>query len=161
MAIRFSKSVRQLWLKSIKRFQPVLMLVSSKLSFEPSQHRPPRMAAEVALLPRSRGKKPRRILWLSVPREQQKLRHQPSAGPFSRKDRRPLGNHSIVLRLWPWNLRRLYPQSGGIPPPPAPRGPPPPLWSALPSPPNPSPCPRRRNLHFLPHLPTPSLPKSM
>ncbi|GFN76788.1 hypothetical protein PoB_000329400 [Plakobranchus ocellatus] len=44
----------------------------------------------------------------------------------------PLGNHSIVLCLWPWNLRRLYLQSGKIPPRPAPRGPSPPLWSALP-----------------------------
>ncbi|GFO24101.1 nucleic-acid-binding protein from mobile element jockey [Plakobranchus ocellatus] len=58
-----------------------------------------------------KGKKPKRILWLSVPREQQKLRHQPSAGPKSRKDRRPLGKRSIVLRLWPWKLRRLDPQS--------------------------------------------------
>ncbi|GFN78765.1 hypothetical protein PoB_000527100 [Plakobranchus ocellatus] len=65
-----------------------------------------------------KGQKPKRVLRLSVPREQQKRKYQPSAGPKSRKDRRPLGNHSIVLRLWPWNLRRLYPQSRGIPPPP-------------------------------------------
>ncbi|GFO27741.1 nucleic-acid-binding protein from mobile element jockey [Plakobranchus ocellatus] len=60
-----------------------------------------------------RGKKPRRILQLSVPREQQNLRHQPSAGPKGRKDSRSLGKHSIILHLWPWKLRRLYPQSGG------------------------------------------------
>ncbi|GFO40966.1 hypothetical protein PoB_006747100 [Plakobranchus ocellatus] len=71
------------------------------------------MAAEVPLLPHPSGKKPRGILRLSVPREQQKLKYQPSAGPKSRKDRRPLGKHSIVLRLWRWKLRRLYPQSGG------------------------------------------------
>ncbi|GFO46799.1 hypothetical protein PoB_007330400 [Plakobranchus ocellatus] len=45
------------------------------------------------------GKKPRRILRLPVPREQQKPKYQPSAGPKSPKDRRPLGKHSIVLRL--------------------------------------------------------------
>ncbi|GFO15147.1 hypothetical protein PoB_004165200 [Plakobranchus ocellatus] len=134
------------------------MLVRSRLSFERSQQRSPRMAAEVAFLPRPRGKQPRRILRLSIPREQQKLRHQPSAGPKSRKDRRPPGNHFIVLRLWPWNLRRLYPESGGIPPPPASRGPLPPLWSTLSPPPNPNPPPhptprpRRRNRKDL-HLP--------
>ncbi|GFN82814.1 RNA-directed DNA polymerase from mobile element jockey [Plakobranchus ocellatus] len=103
MAVRFSKPVRQLWLKSIKRFQPVLMLVPSRPSFERSQQRFPRMAAEVPLLPRPRGKKPRRILRLPVPREQQKQKYQPSAGPKSRKVRRPLGKQSIVLRLWPWS----------------------------------------------------------
>ncbi|GFN81868.1 hypothetical protein PoB_000837400 [Plakobranchus ocellatus] len=35
-------------------------------------------------------KKPRRILRFSVPREQQKPKYQPSAGPKSQKDRRPL-----------------------------------------------------------------------
>ncbi|GFO50066.1 retrovirus-related pol polyprotein from type-1 retrotransposable element r1 [Plakobranchus ocellatus] len=127
------------------------------------------MAAEVPLLPRPRGKKPRKILRLPVPREQQKLKYQPSAGPKSQKDRRPLGKLSIVLRLWRLMLRMLYPQSGGIPPPPAPRGPPPPLWSALPHPPNPNPPPnpasrsRRRNpkvLRLPLRLPTPSPPKS-
>ncbi|GFO45335.1 hypothetical protein PoB_007184000 [Plakobranchus ocellatus] len=113
MAVRFSKPVRQLWLKSIKRFQPVLMLVPSRPSFERSQQRSPRMAAEVPLLPRPRGKKPRRILRLPVPRKQQKPKCQPSAGSKSRKE----GKHSIVLRLWPWMLRIRYPQSGGIPPP--------------------------------------------
>ncbi|GFN87433.1 RNA-directed DNA polymerase from mobile element jockey [Plakobranchus ocellatus] len=50
------------------------------------------MAAEVPLLPRPRGKKkPRRILRLPVPREQQKLKYQPNAGPKSPKDRMPLG----------------------------------------------------------------------
>ncbi|GFO02030.1 hypothetical protein PoB_002853500 [Plakobranchus ocellatus] len=121
----------RLWLKSAKRFQPVLMFVPLRLNFKRSQQRSPRMAAEVPILLRSRGKKPRRILRLPVPREQQKRRHQPSAGPKNRKDRKTLGKHSIVLRLWPWKLRRLYPQSGGIPPPPVPRGTPPPLWSAL------------------------------
>ncbi|GFO04051.1 Gag-like protein [Plakobranchus ocellatus] len=99
----------------------------------------PRMAAEVPLLPRPKGKKPRRILRLPILREQQKSKYQPSAGPKSRKDRRPLGKQSIILRLWPWMLRIRYPQSGRIPPPPAPRGPPPPLWSDLPPPPNPNP----------------------
>ncbi|GFO40935.1 nucleic-acid-binding protein from mobile element jockey [Plakobranchus ocellatus] len=115
-------------------------------------------------------KKPRRILRLPVPREQQKPKYQPSAGPKSKKDRRPLGKQSIVLRLWPWILRIRYPQSGGIPPPPAPRGLPPPLWSAPHPPPNssppsnPVPRPRRRNpkvLRLPPRFPTPSLPKSM
>ncbi|GFN81944.1 RNA-directed DNA polymerase from mobile element jockey [Plakobranchus ocellatus] len=46
---------------------------------------------------------------------------------------------TLFLLLWRWMLRILYPQSGGIPPPPSPRGPPPPLWSALPPPPNPNP----------------------
>ncbi|GFO22887.1 nucleic-acid-binding protein from mobile element jockey [Plakobranchus ocellatus] len=32
----FQQAVSQLWLKSIKRFQPVLMLVPSRLSFERS-----------------------------------------------------------------------------------------------------------------------------
>ncbi|GFO13699.1 hypothetical protein PoB_004020400 [Plakobranchus ocellatus] len=72
MAVHFSKPVRQLLLNSIKRFQPELLLVPSNLSFERSQQRSPRMAAEVPLLPRPRGKKPRRILRLPVPREQQK-----------------------------------------------------------------------------------------
>ncbi|GFN99156.1 nucleic-acid-binding protein from mobile element jockey [Plakobranchus ocellatus] len=88
----------------------------------------------------------------------------------SKKDRRPLEKPSIILRLWRWMLRILYPQSGGIPPPPAPRGPPPPLWSALlpppnPNPhPNPTPCPRRRNpkvLRLPLRLPTPLPPRSM
>ncbi|GFO32996.1 hypothetical protein PoB_005950100 [Plakobranchus ocellatus] len=57
------------------------------------------------------------------------------------KSQEALGKHSIVLRLWPWMLRIRYPQSGGIPQPPAPQGPPPPLWSALPPPPNPNPPP--------------------
>ncbi|GFO31036.1 hypothetical protein PoB_005754100 [Plakobranchus ocellatus] len=99
------------------------------------------MEAEVPLLPRPRGNKFKRILRLPVPREQQKPKYQPSAGPKSQKDRRPLGKHSIVLRLWPWMLRIRYPQSRGIPPPPAPRGPPSPLWSALTPPPNPNPPP--------------------
>ncbi|GFO37244.1 RNA-directed DNA polymerase from mobile element jockey [Plakobranchus ocellatus] len=63
------------------------------------------MAAEVPLLPRPRGKKPRRILRRPVPREQQKPMYQPSAGPKSQKDKRPLGKPSIVLRLWRWMLR--------------------------------------------------------
>ncbi|GFO29528.1 hypothetical protein PoB_005603300 [Plakobranchus ocellatus] len=109
----------------------------STLNFERSQQRSPRMAAEVPLLPGPRGKKPR-ILWLTVPREQQKLKYQPSAGPKSQKDRRPLGKHSIVLHLWPWMLRIRYPQAGESPPPPAPQGPPLTLWSALPPPPNPA-----------------------
>ncbi|GFN96532.1 hypothetical protein PoB_002303800 [Plakobranchus ocellatus] len=100
MAVRFSKPVRQLWLNSIKRFQHKLLLVPSSPSFEQSQQRSPRIAAEVPLLPRPRGKKPRRILWLAVPREQQKPKYQPSAGPKSQKERRPLGKQSIVLRLW-------------------------------------------------------------
>ncbi|GFO40542.1 hypothetical protein PoB_006704700 [Plakobranchus ocellatus] len=128
------------------------------------------MAVEVPLLLRPRGKKPRRILRLPVPREQQKPKYQPSAGPKSPKDRRPRGKPSIVLRLWRWMLRILYPQSGEIPPPPAPRGPPPPLWSALlplpnPNPPpNPAPRPRQRNpkvLRLPLRLPTPLPPKSM
>ncbi|GFO49500.1 hypothetical protein PoB_007600500 [Plakobranchus ocellatus] len=59
----------------------------------------PNEGAEVAILPCPREKKPRGILWLSVPRDQ-KLRHQPRAGPKSRKDRRPLGKHSII-QSWP------------------------------------------------------------
>ncbi|GFN91188.1 RNA-directed DNA polymerase from mobile element jockey [Plakobranchus ocellatus] len=47
MAVRFSKPLRQLLLNSIKRFQPELLLVPSNLSFERSQQRSPRMAAEV------------------------------------------------------------------------------------------------------------------
>ncbi|GFO10695.1 RNA-directed DNA polymerase from mobile element jockey [Plakobranchus ocellatus] len=43
-------------------------LVPSNLSFERSQQRSPRMAAEVPLLPRPGGKKPRRILRLPVPK---------------------------------------------------------------------------------------------
>ncbi|GFO13705.1 hypothetical protein PoB_004021000 [Plakobranchus ocellatus] len=105
MAVHFSKPVRQLLLKSIKRFQPELLLVPSNLSIERSQQRSPRMAAEVPLLPRPRGNKPRRIIQLPVSREQQKLKYQPSAGPKSPKDRRPLGKPSIVLRLWRWMLR--------------------------------------------------------
>ncbi|GFO36942.1 RNA-directed DNA polymerase from mobile element jockey [Plakobranchus ocellatus] len=128
MVVRFSKPVKQLWLNSIKRFQREHLLVPSSLSFERSQQRSQRMAAEVLLLPRLRGKKPRRILRIPIPREQQKLKYQPSAGPKSRKDRRPQGKHSIVLRFWPWMLRIRYPQSGGIPPSPAPRGPPAPIW---------------------------------
>ncbi|GFO14931.1 RNA-directed DNA polymerase from mobile element jockey [Plakobranchus ocellatus] len=62
------------------------------------------MVAEVPLLPCPRGKKPRRILRLPVPREQQKLKYQPSAGPKSPKDRRPLGKQSLVLHLWRWML---------------------------------------------------------
>ncbi|GFO13695.1 hypothetical protein PoB_004020000 [Plakobranchus ocellatus] len=61
-------------------------------SLERSQQRSPRMAAEVPLLPCPRGKKPRRILRLPVPREQQKPKYQPSSGPKSQKDRRPSGN---------------------------------------------------------------------
>ncbi|GFO22148.1 hypothetical protein PoB_004865300 [Plakobranchus ocellatus] len=57
MVVRFSKPVRQLLLNSIKRFQPELLLVPSNLSFEQSQQRSPRMAAEVPLLPRPRRKK--------------------------------------------------------------------------------------------------------
>ncbi|GFO23031.1 hypothetical protein PoB_004953600 [Plakobranchus ocellatus] len=57
MAVHFSKPVRQLLLNSIKRFQPELLLVPSNLSFERSQQRSPRMAAEVPLLPRPKGKK--------------------------------------------------------------------------------------------------------
>ncbi|GFO14930.1 hypothetical protein PoB_004143500 [Plakobranchus ocellatus] len=34
MAVHFSKPVRQLWLESIKRFQPLLMAVLSRPSFE-------------------------------------------------------------------------------------------------------------------------------
>ncbi|GFO40717.1 hypothetical protein PoB_006722200 [Plakobranchus ocellatus] len=75
MAIRFSKPVRQLWLKSIKRFRPEHMLVLSSLTLERSQQLLPRMVAEVSLLPRPKGDMPRRILQLSVPREQQKLKH--------------------------------------------------------------------------------------
>ncbi|GFO04503.1 hypothetical protein PoB_003100800 [Plakobranchus ocellatus] len=86
------------------------------------------MAAEMSLLPHPRGKKPRKILRLPVPRKQQKSKYQPSAELKSRKDRRLLGKHSIVLRLWRWMMRILYPQSGGIPPPSAPRGPQPSLW---------------------------------
>ncbi|GFO16028.1 hypothetical protein PoB_004253300 [Plakobranchus ocellatus] len=41
------------------------------VSLEGSQQRLPRMATEVPLLPHPRGEKPRRILRLSVPREQQ------------------------------------------------------------------------------------------
>ncbi|GFO31662.1 hypothetical protein PoB_005816700 [Plakobranchus ocellatus] len=104
MAVHFSNPVRQLWLKSIKRFQREHLLVPSNLSFERSQQRSPRMAAEVPLLPRPRGKKPRGILQLPVPTEQQKPKYQPSAGPKSPKDRRPLGKQSIVLRLWRWML---------------------------------------------------------
>ncbi|GFN96536.1 hypothetical protein PoB_002304200 [Plakobranchus ocellatus] len=124
------------------------------------------MAAEVPLLPRPRGKKPRKILWLPVPREQQNLKYQPSAWPKSQKDRRPLQKQSNVLRLWRWMLKMIYPQSGGIPPPPAP----PPLWSALPPPlnlnppPNPASSPRRRKpkVLCLPlRLPTPLPPRSM
>ncbi|GFO48535.1 hypothetical protein PoB_007504000 [Plakobranchus ocellatus] len=89
MAVHFSKPVRQLLLNSIKRFQHELLLVPTNLSFDRSQQRSPRMAAEVPLLPRPRGKKPRRILRLPVPREQQKPKYQPSAGPKSPKDRRP------------------------------------------------------------------------
>ncbi|GFO24753.1 long-chain fatty acid transport protein [Plakobranchus ocellatus] len=44
----------------------------------------------------------------------------PVTGPKNKKDRRTLGKHSMVLRLWRWMLRILYPQFGGIPPPPAP-----------------------------------------
>ncbi|GFO04507.1 RNA-directed DNA polymerase from mobile element jockey [Plakobranchus ocellatus] len=99
MAVHFSKPVRQLLLNSIKRFQPELLLVPSNLSFERSQQRSPRMAAEVPLLPCPRGKKPRRILRLPVPREQQKPKYQSSAGPKSPTDRRPLGKPSIVLCL--------------------------------------------------------------
>ncbi|GFO50021.1 RNA-directed DNA polymerase from mobile element jockey [Plakobranchus ocellatus] len=134
-AVHFSKPIRQFFFKSIKRFQSEHLLVPSNLSFERSQQRSPRIAAEVPLLPRPRGKKPRRILRLPVPREEQKLKYQPSAGPKSPKDRRPLGKLSIVLPLWRWMLRIRQPQSGGIPPPP------PPLWSALPPPPNPNPPP--------------------
>ncbi|GFN98876.1 hypothetical protein PoB_002538200 [Plakobranchus ocellatus] len=141
MAVHFCKHVRQLLLKSIKRFQREHLLVPPSLSSERSQQRSPRMAAEVPLLPRPKGKNPRRILRLPVPREQQKSKYQPSAGPKSPKDRRPLRKQSINLRLWRWMLRILYPQSGGIPPPPAPRGPPPTLWSALPPSPNPNPPP--------------------
>ncbi|GFO32773.1 hypothetical protein PoB_005927800 [Plakobranchus ocellatus] len=72
MAARFSKPVRQLWLKSIERYQREHLLVLSSLNFEQSQQHSPRMAAEVPLLPHPRGKKPRKILRLSVPREQQK-----------------------------------------------------------------------------------------
>ncbi|GFN89423.1 hypothetical protein PoB_001592900 [Plakobranchus ocellatus] len=56
MAVRFSKPVRQLWLNSIKRFQHENLLVPSSPSFEQSQQRPPRMAAEVSLLPCPREK---------------------------------------------------------------------------------------------------------
>ncbi|GFO24492.1 nucleic-acid-binding protein from mobile element jockey [Plakobranchus ocellatus] len=119
--------------------------VKSQLRTKPAAL--PKVAAEVPLLPRPRGKKPRRILRLPVPREQQNLKYQPSAGPKSKKDRRPLGKQSIVLRLWRWMLRILYPQSGAIPPPPAPQGPPPPLWSALPPPPNPNPPPNPAPRH--------------
>ncbi|GFO05411.1 RNA-directed DNA polymerase from mobile element jockey [Plakobranchus ocellatus] len=128
IAVRFSKPVRQLWSNSIKRFQREHLLVPSSVSFERSQERSPRMAAEVTLLPHPRGKKPRRIIRLPVPREQEKPKYHPRAGPKSPKVRRPLGKHSIVLHFWPWMLTILYPQSGRIPPPPAPRGPPPPLW---------------------------------
>ncbi|GFO24194.1 RNA-directed DNA polymerase from mobile element jockey [Plakobranchus ocellatus] len=83
------------------------MLVPLRLNFEQSQQRSPRMAAKVPLLLRQRGKKSRRILRLPVPREQQKPKYQPSAGPKIRKDRRPQGKHSIVLRLRPWKLRGL------------------------------------------------------
>ncbi|GFO27875.1 hypothetical protein PoB_005438000 [Plakobranchus ocellatus] len=58
MAVHFSKPVRQLLLKSIKRFQRERLLVPSNLSFKRSQQRSPRMAAEVPLLPRPRGRNP-------------------------------------------------------------------------------------------------------
>ncbi|GFO48310.1 hypothetical protein PoB_007481500 [Plakobranchus ocellatus] len=74
-AKRFSKPVRQLWLKSIKRFQPLLVLVPLRLNFERSQQHSPRMAAEMPFLPRSRGEKPKRIIRLSVPRKQQKAKY--------------------------------------------------------------------------------------
>ncbi|GFN82016.1 sodium-coupled monocarboxylate transporter 2 [Plakobranchus ocellatus] len=53
--------VRQLWLNSIKRFQHEHLLVPSRPSFERSQQRSPRMATEVPLLPRPRGKNPERF----------------------------------------------------------------------------------------------------
>ncbi|GFO49996.1 hypothetical protein PoB_007650100 [Plakobranchus ocellatus] len=53
IAVRFSKPVRQLWLKSITRF-----LVPSSLNFERSQQRFSRIVAEVPLLPRPMGKSP-------------------------------------------------------------------------------------------------------
>ncbi|GFO22631.1 hypothetical protein PoB_004913600 [Plakobranchus ocellatus] len=152
---------------SVKAVRTFASAVKSQLRTKPAAL--PRMAAEVLLLPRPRGKKPRRILRLPLPREQQKSKYQPSAGLKSPKDRRPLGKQSIVLRLWRWMLRILYPQSGGIPPPQLPEGlrfpmgalPPPPNPNP---PPNPAPRPRRRNpkvLRLTPRLPTPSAPKSM
>ncbi|GFO27379.1 hypothetical protein PoB_005388400 [Plakobranchus ocellatus] len=74
MAVRFRKPVRQLWLKSIKRLQPEDMVVLSNFNLERSQQRLPWIAVEVPLLPHPRGEMPRRILRLSVPREQQKLK---------------------------------------------------------------------------------------
>ncbi|GFO36939.1 Pol-like protein [Plakobranchus ocellatus] len=50
-------------------------------------------------MPRSRGKKPRRIPRLPVPREQQKPKDQPSAGLKSQTDRRPLGKQSNFEEL--------------------------------------------------------------
>ncbi|GFN91879.1 hypothetical protein PoB_001838500 [Plakobranchus ocellatus] len=59
----------------INDFNPNIMLVPSYLKVERSQQRIPRMAAKVPFLTDPRGKKPRRILRLSDPREQQKLKH--------------------------------------------------------------------------------------
>ncbi|GFO07266.1 RNA-directed DNA polymerase from mobile element jockey [Plakobranchus ocellatus] len=56
MAVPFSKPVRQLWLKSNKRFQREHLQVPSSLKFELSQQRSPRMATEVPLLHRQRAK---------------------------------------------------------------------------------------------------------
>ncbi|GFO46809.1 hypothetical protein PoB_007331400 [Plakobranchus ocellatus] len=113
--------------------------VKSQLRTQPA--RLPKDSGRSAPSAPPKGKNMQKILQLHVPMEQQKPKYQPSAGPKSSKDRRPLGKHSIVLHPWPWRLRILYPQSGEISSPPAARGSPPPPWSALPPPPNPKPLP--------------------
>ncbi|GFN96908.1 hypothetical protein PoB_002341400 [Plakobranchus ocellatus] len=105
MAVRFSKPVRQLLLKSIKRFQREHLLVPSNLSFERSQQRSPRMVAEVPLLPAPpKGKKSQKDSPAPSPQGAAET-EVPAKCRQSPKDRRPLGKLSIVLRLWRWMLR--------------------------------------------------------
>ncbi|GFN80775.1 hypothetical protein PoB_000728100 [Plakobranchus ocellatus] len=86
MTVRSSNSIRQL-LKSINRFHSECMPVPSGLTWKPSQQHFLLAVdgGKSASSARPREQKPRTILWLSVPRKQQKPRVWPCAWPENSK----------------------------------------------------------------------------
>ncbi|GFN87876.1 hypothetical protein PoB_001438200 [Plakobranchus ocellatus] len=98
MAVRFSKPVKQLWLKSIKRFQPVLMLVPLRQL----RTKPPALPKDGGKgAPSAPPKKKKAQKDSPSPESSRNSDISQAQGRKVEKTGCPLGKHSIVFRLWP------------------------------------------------------------